>query len=617
MIISVINHTNGQIQDEELQRVIRAINRQIKEDFAPYWRLNATLRLEGRTLERPGNDNIDADMRGDAILYLWNTANASSALGYHERNFRGIPYGFVFIEVAEKLKEDWTVTLSHEALEMIGDPETNRLVMGPHPGGEKRVVFHWFEVCDAVQGESYEIDGVRVSNFVLPLYFTGSRDVDEPNSRNDFLGRSPRLASFQVKAGGYVGYYDPALGEHKKHFASDAEREARRLAEQGAAKLTRRAQRFQQYAQRLDQDLKPFDVATDPQTIELPSVPFPITLPVSEPLGEQQLRPGDVLLSHRSGPLSKAIALFDDSEATAATLYLGNSAVLAVGRDGISRRDLDGDTSGADWVEVRRLPGAVKMEPVLIRAQRYLERGKDYLYKPELLLAFLALARKPKNTPALHGLLVRILETATSILARRIAEPRAPLFGSELVYRCFDEAITGGGVAFALKLAKENQPARRVLDSVRGRGIARGSVLEIVSTRPSRADEPRSFGAEVPFEQIFNQYIIESIHHRAREVELFPSEQLRRATLQFALAYYAVQHGGDLITDPRTAIENLIQTVKDFVSPGDLQLTPSLETVGQLVHVPSETTNHFANAWKNFTPNEMRLSASGEPSVSS
>ena len=39
MIISVINHTNGQIPDEEIQRVVQAINRQIAGDFEPYWSL--------------------------------------------------------------------------------------------------------------------------------------------------------------------------------------------------------------------------------------------------------------------------------------------------------------------------------------------------------------------------------------------------------------------------------------------------------------------------------------------------------------------------------------------------------------------------------------------------
>ncbi|MDH3600885.1 MAG: hypothetical protein OEU26_14760 [Candidatus Tectomicrobia bacterium] len=37
MIISVINHTNGQLSDEEVLLATRAVNRQIAEDFEPYW----------------------------------------------------------------------------------------------------------------------------------------------------------------------------------------------------------------------------------------------------------------------------------------------------------------------------------------------------------------------------------------------------------------------------------------------------------------------------------------------------------------------------------------------------------------------------------------------------
>ena len=75
--------------------------------------------------------------------------------------------------MAKKLDGDWSITLSHEALELVGDPELNMLVKGPHPE-EERDVHHWFEMCDAVQDESYPIDGIKVSNFLLPLYFTSS-----------------------------------------------------------------------------------------------------------------------------------------------------------------------------------------------------------------------------------------------------------------------------------------------------------------------------------------------------------------------------------------------------------------------------------------------------------
>ena len=165
MIISVINHTNGKVSDEELQFVIRAINRQIAEDFAPYWSMGATLRLEGRSEKVPSKLEMQ-DLRGDAILYLWDQTDVADALGYHDQNARGIPYGFVFMELAKKLGEPWSVTLSHEALELIADPEVNLLVMGPHPADPKKTVFHWYEMSDAVQDETYEIDQVKVSNFV-------------------------------------------------------------------------------------------------------------------------------------------------------------------------------------------------------------------------------------------------------------------------------------------------------------------------------------------------------------------------------------------------------------------------------------------------------------------
>src|SRR5262245_9290452 len=100
MIISVINHTNGQLTDEEVQRAIRIINRQITEDFEPYWSMGAQLRLEGKSGREPEKQDL-ADMRGDAVLYLWDRIDIIKALGYHDQNFRGVPVGFVFTAIAQ------------------------------------------------------------------------------------------------------------------------------------------------------------------------------------------------------------------------------------------------------------------------------------------------------------------------------------------------------------------------------------------------------------------------------------------------------------------------------------------------------------------------------------
>jgi hypothetical protein len=242
MIISVINHTNGRLRDEEVQTAIRAINRQITEDFAPYWSLGAQLRLEGRSTPTPGKQSLP-DMRGDAVLYLWDKTDVPGALGYHDRNNGGIPFGFVFLDLIEKLGESWTVTLSHEALEAILDPEVNLLVQGPHPADPTRDVFHWYEACDAVQNETYKLDGIDVSNFVLPLYFTSG---DEIGGRNDFLGRlysGKTLRSFQINPGGYVGFYDPQTGQHETFSMKGDAVAARRAEIKGLAKEARRAVR--------------------------------------------------------------------------------------------------------------------------------------------------------------------------------------------------------------------------------------------------------------------------------------------------------------------------------------------------------------------------------------
>jgi len=243
MIISVINHTNGEISDEELQSAIRAINRQISEDFAPYWGLSAELRLEGKSEKKPSKHSL-ADMRGDAVMYVWDKVDVDDALGYHDKNDRGIPYGFVFKELAKELEEEWTVTLSHEALELIGDPEVNLLVVGPNPNDRRKRVFHWYEMCDAVQDENYEIDGVKVSNFLLPLYFTSS---DERGGRNDFLGRShdgKTLVSFGVNPGGYIGFFDPDRKKDGSFFARGDQRAQKRLEVKRKAKGARRSVRY-------------------------------------------------------------------------------------------------------------------------------------------------------------------------------------------------------------------------------------------------------------------------------------------------------------------------------------------------------------------------------------
>jgi hypothetical protein len=242
MVISIVNHTGR--KDEEVQEGIRAVNRQIAHDYKPYWHIAAELRLEG-TINRRINSKTIPELRGDAILYLWDKLNVDDALGYHQLNGRGVPFGFVFTEVVEALGEPWTVTFSHEALELIGDPETNRLVSGPHPADRAVRVFHWYEMCDAVQDDSYKVDGIPVSNFVLPLYFT--REA-EKGGRNDFLGKLDEhgrpLESFGINKGGYIGFYNPHTRKHETFATAGDARAKKRLDAKAMGSITRRSMRY-------------------------------------------------------------------------------------------------------------------------------------------------------------------------------------------------------------------------------------------------------------------------------------------------------------------------------------------------------------------------------------
>jgi hypothetical protein len=250
MLISLVNLTRTE-SDEKVARIARSINRQIAEDFAPHWHLTARLRLEGRG-ERT-SARAPQDLRGDAVIYLWEGAgDARDAVHYHARHSFGLPCAFVFTKTAEDLREDWSVTLSREALELLGDSRVNLLAAGPHPRNCDRCVLHWYRMCAAVQAEWYELDGVRVSNFVLPLYFA----METPRgARADYLNikhDGQTLSPFGVNPGGSIGFFDPDTGQHETFMldGDQAALERARVTRELEPRLAR-ASLYRSMAQRL------------------------------------------------------------------------------------------------------------------------------------------------------------------------------------------------------------------------------------------------------------------------------------------------------------------------------------------------------------------------------
>ena len=50
----------------------------------------------------------EEDVPADSVMYLVDEASLQGALGFHDRNTRDVPFGFVFV----LNPQDWTTTLS-------------------------------------------------------------------------------------------------------------------------------------------------------------------------------------------------------------------------------------------------------------------------------------------------------------------------------------------------------------------------------------------------------------------------------------------------------------------------------------------------------------------------
>jgi hypothetical protein len=219
-----VANISKKITQDEFRATVHAVARQVHEDFAPLWGMDAEIRFAA--LSRNSKPNPELNL-ADVILYVGelddDPAKVEDAVGYHDMNHAGIPYGFVFSDIAAKLKEPWSVTLSHEVLELIADPDVNLLVAAPHPKKAHGTVIRTYEVCDPVQEDTYAIDGITLSNFVTPQYFATLPRAMQ--TRTNYLGLE--LDRFGVRAGGYFSYLDLDTKRWNDVFGAHAEARAK------------------------------------------------------------------------------------------------------------------------------------------------------------------------------------------------------------------------------------------------------------------------------------------------------------------------------------------------------------------------------------------------------
>lgn len=176
--------------ESDVARVTAALQRQAIRDFRTIWKVEATVdsfpKLEDVPVGYwPIMIRDDIDMPGAAGVHL---------------DKDGQPFALV------AMSDSWSLTASHELLEMLADPFGNRLVPGQSPKPDQGRVEFLVEVCDPSEAEQfgYTVNDILVSDFYTPHFFD---PVKADGVRYSFTGAitEPRT----ILEGGYISWHDP------------------------------------------------------------------------------------------------------------------------------------------------------------------------------------------------------------------------------------------------------------------------------------------------------------------------------------------------------------------------------------------------------------------------
>ncbi|MEW2306766.1 hypothetical protein AB0958_43710 [Streptomyces sp. NPDC006655] len=196
------------LKDGDVAAVVPALQKQVTEHFAPAWGIDAQLSYVA-------SDKLSEDSWWLVVL---DNSDQAGALGYHDLTSNFLPLAKVFAATDLQFGEQWTVTVSHELLEELADPNINLTVFDQPTATAGKL--YAYEVCDACEDDSnaYEIDGTLVSDFVLPAWFEPGRPAN--GTQFDYLGRIKN--PLELLPGGYIGVFDVTKGTGWQQMTADA-----------------------------------------------------------------------------------------------------------------------------------------------------------------------------------------------------------------------------------------------------------------------------------------------------------------------------------------------------------------------------------------------------------
>lgn len=204
MITIGVKNESTVLTDEMVMGAMRCLQAQVTGDFYPVYGLLAQM-FWMKKEQKP--------LAGQWQLIFADSSDQAGALGYHETTANGDPIGFVFVADDLKYGTSWTVTASHELLEMLGDPDITTVEEQYNNDGSS--TFRTKEVCDMCEDDSQgyhklQSDGTQFrlpdgtpflfSDFILPGYWNQLAPV---GTKLDFCGRITK--PLEILPGGYIG----------------------------------------------------------------------------------------------------------------------------------------------------------------------------------------------------------------------------------------------------------------------------------------------------------------------------------------------------------------------------------------------------------------------------
>jgi hypothetical protein len=194
--VSVLNRSTCVDDDEINDFVSTSLQTQVSDHFFEAWNVDAEVKF------------AQTPPAGAWWLVILDDTDQDGWFGYHLTDHKH-PLAKVFARTIRKDHDKWTVSASHELLEMLADPTINRMVSTRtfNPAdlpteGSLSAKFHALEICDPVTPDAfgYKIGKYTVSDFVLPSWF-------DPHGTPPFDHNRQTLQPFGLLKGGYCGVY--------------------------------------------------------------------------------------------------------------------------------------------------------------------------------------------------------------------------------------------------------------------------------------------------------------------------------------------------------------------------------------------------------------------------